>query len=177
MPPKRTSTSEAPAMTQAAIRKFVADNVTAALEAQAATTANTSNLNRNISPIGIPVAKMGNYKEFISCQPFYFNVMEKKKSDEKRIKDIPVVKEFPDVFPEDLPGLPPIRQVEFQIDLIPRATHVAHEPYRLAPSEMQDLSNQLQELIDQGFIRPRLHVDLAKIKAVKNLETPTTPIE
>nr|GEV39575.1 putative reverse transcriptase domain-containing protein [Tanacetum cinerariifolium] len=80
--------------------------------------------------------------------------MEKKKSDEKRIEDIPVVKEFPDVFPKDLPGLPPIRQVEFQIDLIPGAAPVARVPYKLAPSEMHELSNQLQELIDRGFIRP-----------------------
>ncbi|GJU42681.1 putative reverse transcriptase domain-containing protein [Tanacetum coccineum] len=58
------------------------------------------------------------------------------------------------VFPEDLPGLPPVHHVEFQIDLIPRATPVARAPYRLAPSEMQELSNQLQELADQGFIRP-----------------------
>ncbi|GJZ99399.1 putative reverse transcriptase domain-containing protein [Tanacetum coccineum] len=65
-----------------------------------------------------------------------------------------VVKEFPEVFPEDLPGLPPVRQVEFQIDLIPRAAPVARAPYRLALSEMQELSNQLQELADQGFIRP-----------------------
>ncbi|GJY11734.1 putative reverse transcriptase domain-containing protein [Tanacetum coccineum] len=77
-----------------------------------------------------------------------------KKSDEKRLEDIPVVKEFSDVFPEDLPGLPPIRQVEFQIDLIPGAAPVARTPYRLAPSEMQELSNQLQELTDRGFIRP-----------------------
>ncbi|GKF03351.1 putative reverse transcriptase domain-containing protein, partial [Tanacetum coccineum] len=58
------------------------------------------------------------------------------------------------VFPEDLPGLPPVRQVEFQINLIPGATPVARAPYRLAPSEMQELSNQLQELADRGFIRP-----------------------
>ncbi|GJU17399.1 putative reverse transcriptase domain-containing protein [Tanacetum coccineum] len=57
------------------------------------------------------------------------------------------------VFPEDLPGLPPVRQVEFQIDLIPGAAPVARSPYRLAPSEMQELSNQLQELADRGFIR------------------------
>ncbi|GJT21171.1 reverse transcriptase domain-containing protein [Tanacetum coccineum] len=76
MPPKRTSTSEAPAMTQAAIRKLVADSVTSALEAQAATMANTSNPNRNTGPTGTPIAKTGNYKEFISCQPFYFNGME-----------------------------------------------------------------------------------------------------
>ncbi|GJQ96611.1 putative nucleotidyltransferase, ribonuclease H [Tanacetum coccineum] len=87
------------------------------------------------------------------CQVFVAQIMEKK-SDEKRLEDIPVVREFPEVFPEDLPGLPPVRQVEFQIDLIPRATPVARAPYRLAPSEMQELSNQLQELADRGFIRP-----------------------
>ncbi|GKD03801.1 hypothetical protein Tco_1178775, partial [Tanacetum coccineum] len=76
MPPKRTSTSEAPAMTQAAIKKLVDDSVTAALEAQAATMASTSNPNRNTGTTGTPVTKMGNYKEFISCQPFYFNGTE-----------------------------------------------------------------------------------------------------
>ncbi|GKC75221.1 reverse transcriptase domain-containing protein [Tanacetum coccineum] len=76
------------------------------------------------------------------------NVMEKK-SNEKRLEDIPVVKEFSDVFPEDLPGLLPVRQVEFQIELIPGAALVARTPYRLAPSEMQELSNQLQELADR----------------------------
>ncbi|GJX11418.1 putative reverse transcriptase domain-containing protein [Tanacetum coccineum] len=63
-------------------------------------------------------------------------------------------REFLEVFPEDLPGLPPVRQVEFQIDLIPGAAPVARAPYRLAPSEMQELSDQLQELADRGFIRP-----------------------
>nr|GEU51732.1 putative reverse transcriptase domain-containing protein [Tanacetum cinerariifolium] len=307
-------------MTQAAIRKLVADSVTAALEAQAATMANANNPNRNTGPTGIPVVKTRNYKEFISCQPFYFNgakgavglirciegnvtaskpqtleeainiaqrLMDevnkhtqvqvssdnKRKfndrrtfnnnsrsninyhntntnnrynnrqpqqnqrqeaarayaatpseinrnlvstntvikgctltllnqpfeidlmptklgsfdvvivmdwlskyhakilcdekvvhipingetliiRDEKRLEDIPVVKEFLDIFPEDLPGLPPVLQVEFQIDLIPGATPVARTPYRLAPSEMQELSNQLQEITDQGFVRP-----------------------
>ncbi|GKE40559.1 hypothetical protein Tco_1463964 [Tanacetum coccineum] len=71
------STSEAPAMTQAAIRKLVAtDSITAALEAQTATITNNNNPNRNTGPTGTPVAKTGNYKEFISCQPFYFNGME-----------------------------------------------------------------------------------------------------
>ncbi|GJS79165.1 reverse transcriptase domain-containing protein [Tanacetum coccineum] len=377
MPPKRASTTEAPVMTQDAIRKLVADSVTSALEAQAATMASASNPNRNTGPTGTPAVKTGNYKEFISCQPFYFNGAEgaiglirwfertesvfsrsrcaeenkvtfatgtltddalswwnayaqpmgieqanqitwtelkrlltnkycprteirkmeeelynlivkgndlkpyvrrfqeltvlcpnmvpnndklleafigglprsiegnvtaskpqtleeainiaqrlmdqvtkhapmqvssdnkrkfddkrtfnnssrnnnnyrntnnrynnrqqqnrrqetgrayavtpsengsygkkKKKADEKRLEDIPVVKEFPDVFPEDLPGIPPVRQVEFQIDLIPGAAPIARTPYRLAPSEMQELSNQLQELTDRGFIRP-----------------------
>nr|GEX37155.1 putative reverse transcriptase domain, ribonuclease H-like domain, aspartic peptidase domain protein [Tanacetum cinerariifolium] len=84
---------------------------------------------------------------------FTGQVMEKK-SDEKRLENIPVVREFPDVFPEEPPGLPPICQVEFQIDLIPRAAPIARAPYRLAPLEMQELSNQLQELATQGFIRP-----------------------
>ncbi|GJV99868.1 putative reverse transcriptase domain-containing protein [Tanacetum coccineum] len=70
-------------------------------------------------------------------------VMEKK-SDDKRLEDKPVVREFLEVFPEDLPSLPPVRQVEFQIDLIPGAEPVARAPYRLAPSEMQEQSNQLQ---------------------------------
>ncbi|GKA18679.1 putative reverse transcriptase domain-containing protein [Tanacetum coccineum] len=386
MPPKKTSTSEAPAMTQSAIRKLVADSVAAALEAQATTMASTNNPNRNTGPTGTPVARKENYKEFISCQPFYFNDTEgavdlihwfertelvfsrsncaeeikvtfatgtltddalswsyaatptensrytgslplckkctlhhtgpctvkcqtcnrvghltrnirnkgpttgsnhqpvsvichacgekghcnyqcsntnnsahgrayllrdknahrdpnvvtstfllnqhlarvlfdfgadksfvsislasmlnippiildstydiemangnlvgtntviqgctltllnqpfeidlmpiklgsfdlviEKKSDDKRLKDIPVVREFPEVFPEDLPGLPLVRQVEFQIDLIPGAAPVARAPYRLTPLEMQELSNQLQELADRGFIRP-----------------------
>ncbi|GJU42320.1 putative reverse transcriptase domain-containing protein [Tanacetum coccineum] len=78
----------------------------------------------------------------INGETLIIRVMEKK-SDEKRLEDIPVVREFPEVFPEDLPGLPPVRQVEFQIDLIPGAAPVARAPYRLAPSEMQELSNQL----------------------------------
>ncbi|GJU92004.1 hypothetical protein Tco_1304427 [Tanacetum coccineum] len=163
-----------------------------------------------------------------------------KKSDEKRLEDIPVVREFLEVFPKNLPGLLPVRQVEFQIYLIPGAAPVARAPYRLAPSEMQELSNQLQELADRGFIRPStspwgapvlfvkkkeclqgsstyskidlrsgyhqlrvrdedipktafrrrimqflghvidsqgIHVDLAKIEAVKNWASPTTPTE
>ncbi|GJW95738.1 reverse transcriptase domain-containing protein [Tanacetum coccineum] len=76
MPPKRASTSEAPAITQAAIRKLVADSVVAALEAQAVTMASTNNPNRNTGPTGIPIARKGNFKEFIRCQPFYFNGTE-----------------------------------------------------------------------------------------------------
>ncbi|GKA11251.1 putative reverse transcriptase domain-containing protein [Tanacetum coccineum] len=154
-------------------------------------------------------------------------VMEKK-SDERQLEDIPVVREFLKVFPEDLLGLPSVRQVEFQIDLMPGAAPVARAPYRLAPSEMQELSDQLQELADRVFIDDILiysrnkeehedhlriilellkkeklyakfskcdfwistvqflghvidsrgiHVDLAKIKAVKDWASPTTPTE
>ncbi|GKB53623.1 putative reverse transcriptase domain-containing protein [Tanacetum coccineum] len=73
---------------------------------------------------------------------------------EKRLEDVPVIRDFPEVFPEDLPGLPPPRQVEFRIDLILGAAPVARAPYRLAPSEMKELSKQLQELLEKGFIRP-----------------------
>nr|GFB91038.1 putative reverse transcriptase domain-containing protein [Tanacetum cinerariifolium] len=78
----------------------------------------------------------------------------KDKSTEKQLEDVPVVRDFSEVFPEDLPGLPPTRQVEFQIDLIPGAAPVAQAPYRLAPFEMKELSDQRQELSDKGFIRP-----------------------
>ncbi|GJY00241.1 reverse transcriptase domain-containing protein [Tanacetum coccineum] len=76
MPPKSTSTSEAPAMTQAAIRKLVADSVTAPLEAQAATMANTDNTNRNTEEREAHVARKCSYKEFMSCQPFNFKGSE-----------------------------------------------------------------------------------------------------
>ncbi|GJS75960.1 reverse transcriptase domain-containing protein [Tanacetum coccineum] len=76
MPPKRTSTSAAPTMTHAAIRQLVADSIAAALKAQAATMASTDNPNRNTRPRETPVARKCTYKEFMSCQPFYFNGTE-----------------------------------------------------------------------------------------------------
>ncbi|GJY59673.1 putative reverse transcriptase domain-containing protein [Tanacetum coccineum] len=76
------------------------------------------------------------------------------KSKDKRLEDVPIVHDLPEVFPEDLPGIPPTRQVEFQIDLIPGTAPVARAPYRLAPSEMKELSDQLKEISDKGFIRP-----------------------
>ncbi|GJV08048.1 putative reverse transcriptase domain-containing protein [Tanacetum coccineum] len=91
------------------------------------------------------------------CLIFLAHVTTKEtedKSEKKRLEDVPIVQDFPEVFPEDLSGLPPTRQVEFQIDLIPGAAPVARAPYRLAPSEMKELSDQLKELSDKGFIRP-----------------------
>ncbi|GJT68449.1 hypothetical protein Tco_1019929 [Tanacetum coccineum] len=76
MPPKRTSTSETPAITLAAIQQLIANGIATTLEAQATTMASASNPNRNTEPTGTPVAKTGNYKEFVSCQPFYFNGTE-----------------------------------------------------------------------------------------------------
>nr|GEW09686.1 putative reverse transcriptase domain-containing protein [Tanacetum cinerariifolium] len=78
----------------------------------------------------------------------------KKEPVKKQLQDVPMICNFPEVFPDDLPGLPPPRQVEFKIELIPGAVPVAHAPYHLAPSELKELSNQLKELSEKGFIRP-----------------------
>ncbi|WVZ93900.1 hypothetical protein U9M48_039851 [Paspalum notatum var. saurae] len=72
----------------------------------------------------------------------------------KEIKKIPVVCDFPYVFPEELLGLPPDRDVEFKIDLVPRTAPVSRRPYRMAPDELKELKTQLQEQLDKGFIRP-----------------------
>nr|GEZ52704.1 putative reverse transcriptase domain-containing protein [Tanacetum cinerariifolium] len=73
---------------------------------------------------------------------------------ERRLEDVSVICKFLDVFPEDMPGLPPPREVEFEIELVPRAAPVVRAPYRLAPTKMKELAKQLQELSDKGFIRP-----------------------
>ncbi|GJR61342.1 ribonuclease H-like domain-containing protein [Tanacetum coccineum] len=91
------------------------------------------------------------------CPIFLPHVTTKETEDkleEKRLEDVQIVRNFPEVFPEDLSGLLPTRQVEFQIDLIPGAAPVAQAPYRLAPSKIKELSDQLKELSDKGFIRP-----------------------
>ena len=62
--------------------------------------------------------------------------------------------EFPEVFPEDLPGLPPDREIEFSIDLLLGSGPISKAPYRMAPAELKELKEQLQELLDKGFIRP-----------------------
>ncbi|GKC21216.1 hypothetical protein Tco_1023366, partial [Tanacetum coccineum] len=87
-------------------------------------------------------------QEYLSkgCEVFlaYVTTKEAKdKSEGKRLKDVPIVRDFPEVFPEDLPGIPPARQVEFQIDLVLGVAPVARAPYRLAPSKMKELAEQL----------------------------------
>ena len=89
------------------------------------------------------------HKEYCA---FLAHVVDKKQ-EVNDIASIPKVCNFPDIFPNELPGVPPERQVEFRIDLIHGATPVAKSPYRLAPSEMQELSIQLNELLIKGFIR------------------------
>ncbi|GKC69892.1 putative reverse transcriptase domain-containing protein [Tanacetum coccineum] len=98
-------------------------------------------------------------QEYLSkgCDVFLAQVTTKEakdKSEGKRLEDMSIVRDFPEVFPEDLPGIPPARQVEFQIDFVPGAAPVAWAPYQLAPSKMKELAEQLQELYDKGFTRP-----------------------
>ncbi|KAJ9545056.1 hypothetical protein OSB04_024763 [Centaurea solstitialis] len=80
--------------------------------------------------------------------------VKEKKSKVKKLEDIPIVRNYPEVFPDELPGLSPPRQIEFRIDIIPGAAPVAKAPYRLAPAEMQELSSQIQDSLDKGFIQP-----------------------
>ncbi|KAI3745933.1 hypothetical protein L6452_08345 [Arctium lappa] len=88
-----------------------------------------------------------------SCPSFLAYVLDAK-SEKKKLEDVRVVSEYPDVFPDDLPGLLPDRQVEFRIDLVPGAAPIDRAPYRLAPTEMQEMMSQLQELLEKGFVRP-----------------------
>ena len=79
--------------------------------------------------------------------------MDTREAGEATVRDVPVVRDYPDVFPDELPGIPQERQVEFMIDLVPSAALIAKTPYRLAPPEMQEMSTQLRELLDKGFFR------------------------
>ncbi|GKD93707.1 putative reverse transcriptase domain-containing protein [Tanacetum coccineum] len=80
--------------------------------------------------------------------PFVYSACDR----EKHLEGVPILCNFPEVFPDDLPGLPPPRQVEFEIELVPGAAPVTRAPYRLAPSELKELSDQPKELSEKGFI-------------------------
>nr|GFC24049.1 putative nucleotidyltransferase, ribonuclease H [Tanacetum cinerariifolium] len=82
----------------------------------------------------------------------------------------PIVFEFPDVFPDELPGIPPVREVEFSIELIPRAEPILKAPYRMAPIKLKELKDQLQELLERGFIRPSVSPWGAPVLFVKKKE-------
>ncbi|GJV54027.1 reverse transcriptase domain-containing protein [Tanacetum coccineum] len=168
--PVLEESNESNACLNAAIKKLVADSVAAALEAQAATMASTSNPNRNTGPTGTPVIKTRNYKEFISCQPFYFNGMvgavglinwfEQTESWNAYAQPIGIEQankitwtEFKRLLTNKYCPRTEVRKMEDEFyNLI--VNPLSRAPYRLAPSEMQELSNQLQELADRGFIQP-----------------------
>ena len=100
------------------------------------------------------------------CQGYLAYVMETGK-DGPLMDEILVVREFPDVFPDDIVGLPPEREVEFTIDLIPRTEPISIPSYRMAPTELRELKAQLEELLSKGFIRPSIFPWGAPILFVK----------
>ncbi|KAL1533106.1 hypothetical protein AAHA92_33038 [Salvia divinorum] len=86
--------------------------------------------------------------------PAYLVYLQGNDLKERKIEDVAIVRDFPDVFPDTLPGPPPDRQLDFIIDLEPGSAPVSKAPYRMAPKELEELKIQLQELLDVGFIRP-----------------------
>ncbi|KAJ4958317.1 hypothetical protein NE237_025428 [Protea cynaroides] len=107
-----------------------------------------------------------------------------KGAEAPRMEDIDVVRDYPDVFPEELPGLPPDRATEFVIDLIPGAAPVSKAPYRMAPTELKELKVQLQELLDKDYIRPShvvstegIKVEPSKIEAIVKWKAPKSVAE
>ena len=87
------------------------------------------------------------------CQGYLAFVVGRRQEG-RRLEDISIVKEFPDVFPDDISGLPPDREIEFVIELIPGTEPISIPPYRMAPAELKKLMAQLEELLSKGFIRP-----------------------
>ena len=87
------------------------------------------------------------------CQGYLAFVVDRRQ-ERTRLEDIPIVKEFPDVFSDDLLGLPPDRAIEFVIELVPGIKPISIPPYRMAPVELKELKAQFEELLSNGFIRP-----------------------
>ena len=85
------------------------------------------------------------------CEAFLALVLDSKRG-QVDVEKIPVVKEFPDVFPEELPGIPPEREVDLSIEVIHGTTPISRAPYRMPLTKLKDLKTQLQELLDKGFI-------------------------
>ncbi|XXG88324.1 hypothetical protein AAC387_Pa12g0548 [Persea americana] len=88
------------------------------------------------------------------CEGYIAFISEDKKST--GVGEIPVVCEFPDVFPDEIPGLPPIREIDFTIELAPGIAPISRAPNRMAPAELRELNTQLEELLDKGFVRPSM---------------------
>ena len=87
------------------------------------------------------------------CEAFLVLVLDSKRG-QVNLEDILVIKELSDVFPEELSGLPPEREVDLSIEVVQRTTPISRAPYRMAPTELKELKTQLQELLDKGFVRP-----------------------
>ena len=88
------------------------------------------------------------------CIGYLASVVNTTKKEKDKLNDVPVVNEFTSVFSKDLPGLPPDREVTFEIKVLPGTAPISKAPYRMAPTELKELHIQLQELLNKGFIRP-----------------------
>ena len=108
---------------------------------------------RRVLPSSLIAATTANRLLRKGCSGYLAHVIDTR-NQKLKLEDIPVVRDFPDVFLDDLPGLPPHREIEFTIELVPGTSPISQAPYRMAPAELKELKVQLQELVDQGFIRP-----------------------
>ncbi|KAJ8766927.1 hypothetical protein K2173_011745 [Erythroxylum novogranatense] len=107
------------------------------------------------SPIGKDILVIRTAKRMMSkgCEAYLAYVLDTK-ADRGRLEDILVVREFPDVFPEELPGLPSPREIEFPVELLPGTAPISILPYRMAPTELKELKEQLEDFLEKGYIRP-----------------------
>ena len=87
------------------------------------------------------------------CEAFLALILDSKR-EQVNLENIYVIKEFPDVFPEELSGVPPEREVDLSIEFVQGTTPISRTPYHMAPTELKELKTQLHELLDKGFIRP-----------------------
>ena len=89
------------------------------------------------------------------CEAYLVNVVDTTVVS-PGVTDVQIVREYPDVFLEKLPGLPPYREVDFEIETIPGVAPISIAPYRMAPAELQELKKQLEELLEKGYVRPSI---------------------
>ena len=104
------------------------------------------------------------------CETFLVEILDSKRG-QVDVEKIPVVREFPDVFPEGLPGIPLERDVDLAIEIVPGTVLMSRAPYRIAPTELKELKSQLQELLDKGFIRPSVSPWGAPVLFVKKKDS------
>ena len=100
------------------------------------------------------------------CEAFLALVLDSKRGH-VNLENIPVIKEFPDVFPKELPGLPPEREVDLSIEVVQGTTPISKAPYHMAQTKLKELKTQLQELLDKGFVRPSVSPCGAPVLFVK----------
>lgn len=124
-----------------------------------------------VSRPGIKLVSIQEIKKYVlNGQKGYLCMVKDLIVEEDEINQIPVVREFPDVFPNEIPGMSPKREVEFSIDLVPGTAPISKIPYRMAPREMQELKEQLQELLEKGYRRPSVSPWGAPVLFVKKID-------